>query len=536
MPEASKDGRADTRPGMLRSLASKFSIFTATLVFWVVATLLAYDMRQENFNVAKGLLMCVIVILVSATISRFTIRLLARPLKLLEAGITSVRNGRLEPIQVSHTGDEIEFLGESFNGMIEALAESRREIREHQELLERRIKERTLQLEEATRRAQASSQAKSEFLADLSYDMRTPMNGIVGMLDLALSRHLAPEQVEELQAAQKSAQTLLSLLNDTVDLSKIEAGKLILQPAPFDIRTSAIECVKGYQTQAVANDIELRLEVTPDVPLQVTADPKRIRQILSNLIANALKFTEHGSVIVRLSKDPSGSGEFPLRIAVQDTGTGIAADKLLSLFDGADKSEIENKKLNAAGLGLVLTQKLVELLRGEIHVESELGRGSTFVVFIPCGGSPAGTQRGPVSEQAARPARDTSAGPGRILVVEDNPVNQKVVMAVLRKQGYDIELAGDGKQALAKLEKGAKFDLVLMDVQMPCLDGLEATRQIRKDERWKALPIVAMTAHAMVGDKERCLEAGMTGYMSKPVHASDLIALVEEYLANRAVV
>ena len=161
MPVASKDGRGDARPGVLRSLASKFSIFTATLVFWVVVTLLAYNLRQDNFDVGKGLLLCVLVILVSGAISRFTIRLLARPLKLLHAGIAAVRNGSLEPIQVSRTGDEIEFLGESFNGMIEALAASRKEIREHQELLERRIKERTEQLEEATRLAQAANQAKT---------------------------------------------------------------------------------------------------------------------------------------------------------------------------------------------------------------------------------------------------------------------------------------------------------------------------------------------------------------------------------------
>src|SRR5580693_2603586 len=246
MPEASKDGRGET-PSVLRSLASKFSIFTATLVFWVVVTLLAYDLRQDTFDVGKGLLLCVVVVLVSGSISRFTIRLLARPLKLLQAGITSVRDGYLEPIQVSRTGDEIEFLGESFNGMIEALAASRKEIREHQGLLEQRIKERTEQLEEATRHAQAANQAKTEFLANVSQGLRTPMNGIIGMLGIALEKHLPPGQLDEVKTAQQCAFSLLSSLNEILDLSKIEAGKMTLQKAPFDVRSAAEECVKAEQ-------------------------------------------------------------------------------------------------------------------------------------------------------------------------------------------------------------------------------------------------------------------------------------------------
>jgi signal transduction histidine kinase/ActR/RegA family two-component response regulator len=460
----------------------------------------------------------VLVILVSGAISRFTIRLLARPLKLLHAGIAAVRNGSLEPIQVSRTGDEIEFLGESFNDMIEALAASRKEIREHQELLERRIKERTEQLQEATRQAQAANQAKTEFLANVSHELRTPMNGIIGLLDITLEKNLPPGQRDDVKTAQQCAFSLLSTLNEIVDLSKIEAGKMTLQKAPFDVRSAAEECVKAEQPKAERNTIELRLEVAAEVPAQVVGDALRIRQILSSLIGNVVKFSEHGLVGVKIDGRESGTSEFLLRIAVHDGGSGIPADRLLSVLDKGQEGSGET------GFGLAITQKLVDLHGGEIHVESELGNGSTFVVTLPC------------AIAANRPATTLPASGPRLLVVEDNQVNQKVVTAILRKRGFVIELANDGQEALDKLESAGEFDLVLMDVQMPTLDGLEATRLIRKDERWKDLPIVAMTAHAMTGDKERCLEAGMNGYISKPVHPSHLLATVDEFLAKRAAV
>src|SRR5208337_5264635 len=234
--ESPKAEVTQARPKPLRSLASKFSLRTATLVFCAVGTVFAYDLQQNRFDAVRGLLLFLVVLLVAAVISRFTIRLLARPLALLQAGITSVRNGRLEPIQVSKTGDEIEFLGESFNQMIEALSASEKQIREQQELLEQKVKDRTDQLAEATRTAQAANQAKSEFLANISHELRTPMNGVIGMLDIALDHDLNPELVEQLQTAQHCAHSLLSLLNDILDLSKIEAGKMTLEKIPFDVR------------------------------------------------------------------------------------------------------------------------------------------------------------------------------------------------------------------------------------------------------------------------------------------------------------
>jgi CheY-like chemotaxis protein len=323
------------------------------------------------------------------------------------------------------------------------------------------------------------------------------------------------------------------LLNDTLDLAKIEAGKMTLEKVPFNVRATFQECVQAHRPGATRNGIELGLEVAPEVPAKMIGDPVRMRQILSNLLGNAVKFTANGSVAIRIDGHLAGSGEFSMRLAVHDTGTGIPADKLLSVFDKFAHGDSNlSRKIGGTGVGLVITQKLVELHGGEIHVESELGSGSTFIVTLPCEIGSDHTDRAQIPEQPQAPAPHATGGPGRLLVVEDNQVNQKVVTAVLRKRGYVIELANDGREALSKLETGGDFDLILMDVQMPGLDGLEATRLIRQDQRWKALPIVAMTAHAMTGDKERCLEAGMNGYISKPVHPSHLITTVEEYLGT----
>jgi signal transduction histidine kinase len=521
MPEPSVGERPVVRPAALRSLASKFAFFAATLLFWVIVTVLAYDLRQDKFDAGKGLLLCLIALLVSAAISRFTIRLLARPLAMLQAGIRSVENGRLEPIQVSRTGDELEFLGESFNRMIEALAASQTEVRDQRELLEQRIKDRTLQLEEAMRGAQAASRAKSEFVVNVSQELRTPANNIIRTLDLALGNDVTPELAGQLQNAQNGAYSLLSLVSDILDLSKIEAGKMTLEKVPFDLRATLDACLKDQLPRAAENGIEIRVEVSPDLPARLAGDPLRIQQIFSNLISHAVKCTGQGPVLVRLTSDGSAAGDVTLRFTVQDSGTGIPADKLLHIFDNVTPAD------GGTGLGLALAHRLVELLHGDIRVTSELGRGTTFSVTLPC------SKAGEIAPAAPIVRVEAAPGPARILIVEDNVVNQKVVTAVLRKKGFSIELARDGQEALDKLETSGDFDLVLMDVQMPVLDGLEATRLIRKNSRWKWLPIVAMTAHAMAGDKERCLEAGMNGYISKPVHPSHLLETVDEFLLQR---
>jgi len=515
-----------------RSLATKFSMFTGTLVFWVVGTILAYDFRQDLLDVRKALILCVIVFLLAGAISRFSHRLLARPLQNLQTGIDSVGQGRLETLQISPTGDEIEVLGHAFNRMIEALAASQAEIRRHQELLEERIRQRTEALEEAMHRALAASQAKSEFLANMSHELRTPMSGILGMVDLVLDSRLSDDQSENLQTAQRCAHSLLALLNDLLDLSKIEAGRMALERIPFELDRLADDCISSQLPKARRKGIDLTCQMAASLPRHVVGDPLRLRQILTNLVNNAVKFTETGSVAVRFQAAASEPNRFMLLLEVTDTGTGIPADKLPVIFEKFTQADGSiSRRFGGTGLGLAITRKLVETHGGKIWVESEEGRGSSFHVSLPyeraqaAAGAPATDHSGSGAGAGALPPKP----PARLLVVEDNLVNQKIVSAILRKKGYTIEIANHGQEALEKLESG-DFALVLMDIQMPVLDGLETTRRIRRTDTLRNLPIVAMTAHAMTGDRERCLEAGMNAYVSKPVNPAHLIATVESCL------
>jgi signal transduction histidine kinase/CheY-like chemotaxis protein/HPt (histidine-containing phosphotransfer) domain-containing protein len=522
----------ETRPRKFRSLSSRFSIFTAVLLLWVVGATLWWDLHEHTFNWTKGLVLCGVVAMTASMISRFTIRLLARPLALLEAGITSVRKGNLVPIQVSRTGDEIEYLGESFNRMIEALASSQEEIRLHQEHLEERIRQRTEELERAMHGALNASQAKSEFLANMSHELRTPMNGLLGMLDLALDGGPAGgEQRDQLETAQRCAYTLLALLNDILDLSKIEAGKMLLEKIPFSPRAVVEDCVKSQASKAIQKKIDLRFEAGADTLTALLGDPLRVRQIVANLLSNAIKFTDQGKVIVKLDVSPAVEERVNLVIQVTDTGPGIPRDKLDSIFEKFTQADGSiTRKYGGTGLGLAITRRLVEIYGGDVRVDSQLGRGSTFCVTLPLEVAPAAAPSAAPTAKNARIEAPDPPSTARLLLVEDNLVNQKVVLAILRKKGYRIDVANDGREALEKLE-ATRYDLVLMDVQMPVLDGLEATRLIRREPRWDRLPIIAMTAHAMNGDRERCLQSGMTGYISKPVQPAHLIATVERQLA-----
>ncbi len=517
--------RADRPP--YGALARKYSTFTFLLISWVCFIFLFHDI--ESLRVWKIALVVGVVAVTAYFVGRFTNELMARPLHRLQQGVEAVRQGRLEPIRISRTRDEIEYLGHSLNMMIAALAESRREVAEYQELLEERIRQRTEALEEAMQRALAATRAKSEFLANVSHELRTPMVGILGMVDIVLEDKLTPPQRENLEIANSCARTLLALLNDVLDLAKIEAGHMTLEEVSFDLHELAADCVRSQYPNTRDKQVDVRLSIRPQVQRHVMGDPLRLRQVLTNLLSNGVKFTESGWVELAIhSEEVTGAGAASFVFSVRDTGIGIPAEKLRTIFEDFTQADgSTSRKYGGTGLGLAITRRLVGLFDGTISVESELGHGSEFRVEIPLrlATRPEASAPVPASRVAVR-----NGAPVRVLVVEDNLINQRVVSTVLRKAGYEVSIASNGEEALRTLDGGAAYALVLMDVQMPVLDGLEATRRIRADARWRRLPILALTAHALTSDRERCLQAGMNGYIAKPIMPADLLETVGHYV------
>lgn len=454
----------------------------------------------------------------------------------------------IDPLKVKGR-DEIGLLVESFN----RLADRRNTLYQH---LQKLVLERTAELEEANRQlrhqveycrqaeeqahvlaneAKAANRTKSEFLANMSHEIRTPMNAIMGFGEILAEEEVSDEQRKYIQLILNSSRNLLAIINDILDYSKIEAGRMTVEIADCHLGLTLNEIDSLLRPGAKKKQLAFEVLQCGELPGLIQTDPVRLRQCLINLVGNAIKFTEQGHVFLNVSMQTIDDQHF-VRFDVEDTGIGIPTDKQGMIFDSFSQADsATTRKYGGTGLGLAITRRLAELLGGRIFLESQVGKGSIFSLVIP---APAGWQEESTCNKYQ--AIDDSAiveeakgmkMSGKILVAEDNPSNQKLITILLQKMGVEVTIAEDGQQAVNKA-LSETYDLILMDMQMPNLNGYDATRQLRSKNC--IVPIIAVTANAMMGDEEKCLSAGCDGYLSKPIDRNKLNEVVSRYIAVHA--
>lgn len=379
--------------------------------------------------------------------------------------------------------------------------------------------------------AMAATEAKSAFLANMSHEIRTPMNGVIGMIELVSRSKLDKEQKDFIATAKRSADSLLIIINDILDFSKIEAGELTVEPVEFDLEKFFAELIHDQQFHANRKGLKLELVKEDFQQAKVVGDPYRIAQVMNNLLSNAIKFTESGSITVQYGLQTVDE-HLQLSVVMTDTGIGVSDDSMPYLFESFSQADMSTtRNFGGTGLGLAITKQLCELMGGSITAQSKLGEGSVFKFIVNLGFPDPAVPRAvePVDTQTV-----TSFTNLQVLLVEDNFINQQVMIAILNELDIKVEVASDGLEALAMLDdqQSTKFDLILMDCQMPNLDGYEATRRIRAGNVFNNIPIIALTANTMNSEREKCLDAGMNEYLTKPIDTDALKSILAKYQPN----